>query len=122
MKRMVRERKPAAFSAANITALISLMPDITAENSMKVACVSAAMILASVVLPVPGGPQKIIEVGSSCAMASESGLPGPSRCSCPTNSSRVRGLMRSASGAWLACAAAASGVGLKRSIKAVAGC
>ena len=114
MNRIVRERKPAAFSAATITALISLMPDMTAENSINVACVSAAMILARVVLPVPGGPQKIIEVGSSCAMASESGLPGPSRCSCPTNSSSARGLMRSASGAWLACAAASSGVGLKR--------
>ncbi len=66
---------------------------------MNVACVIAAIIFASVVLPVPGGPQKIIDVGSSCSIASRSGLPGPSRCCCPTNSSSVRGRMRSASGA-----------------------
>ncbi len=37
------------------------MPLITAENSMKLALVVSAMILASVVLPTPGGPQKIME-------------------------------------------------------------
>jgi hypothetical protein len=94
----VRDPKPAAFSASTITFLISLIPDITAENSIKLACVICAIIFASVVFPVPGGPQKIIEVASSFSIASRSGLPGPSRCSCPTNSSSVRGRILSASG------------------------
>ena len=59
----------------------------------------AAMILARVVLPTPGGPQKIMEAGSSFDRM-RSGLPGAEECSWPTYSSRVRGRMRSASGAW----------------------
>ena len=57
-----------------------------------------AMRRASVVLPVPGGPQRIIECSWPRSSACRSGLPGASRCSCPTNSSSVRGRMRSASG------------------------
>ncbi len=66
---------------------------------MKLACVLFAMIFASVVFPVPGGPQKIIEVGSSLSIATRSGFPGANKCSCPTNSSNVRGRILSASGA-----------------------
>src|SRR5436853_580607 len=54
------------------------------------------MILASVVLPVPGGPQKIIEVASSLSMATRRGLPRARRGAWPTYSSRVCGRMRSA--------------------------
>src|ERR1700744_3366076 len=57
MKRMVRDPKPAAFSASTITCLISLMPPITAENSMKLAWVTSAMIFASVV-PLDLHPQR----------------------------------------------------------------
>ena len=85
--------------ASTATFLISLIPLITAENSIKLACVICAIIFASVVFPVPGGPQKIIEVGSSPSIASRNGFPGPSRCSCPTYSSSVRGRILSASGA-----------------------
>ncbi len=56
------------------------------------------MMFASVVLPTPGGPQKINEPVSSRSIWTRSGLPGPRMCSCPTNSSSVRGRMRSASG------------------------
>ena len=56
------------------------------------------MICASVVLPVPGGPQKMSEPRSSRSICVRRGLPGATRCSCPTNSSSVRGRMRSASG------------------------
>ena len=98
MKTMVRVPNWRAFSASAITCLISLMPESTAENSMKSALVTRAIIFASVVLPTPGGPQKMIEPGSSRSICSRSGLPGPSRCSWPTNSSSVRGRMRSASG------------------------
>ena len=78
---MVRECICEAFAASAITCLISLMPLVTAENSMKVALVVSAMILARVVLPTPGGPQKIIELASSCSICTRSGLPGPTRCS-----------------------------------------
>src|ERR1700733_1391891 len=69
------------------------------------------MIFASVVFPVPGGPQKIIDVESSFSMASRNGFPGPSRCSCPTNSSSVRGRILSASGACLRPRSAATRTG-----------
>ncbi len=106
---MVRECIWEACAAAAITCLISLMPLITAENSIKVAWVASAMILARVVLPTPGGPQRIMEpvfaepeLAESAASRSiwtRSGLPGPTRCSWPLNSSRLCGRMRSASGA-----------------------
>ena len=57
------------------------------------------MTRASVVLPVPGGPQRIIDCSTSRSIASRSGRPGPSTASCPTISSSVRGRIRSASGA-----------------------
>src|SRR5271163_4988963 len=114
MKRMVREPKRAAFSASTITCLISLMPERTAENWMKVARVVSAMIFARVVLPTPGGPQKIIDAVSSRSIWTRSGLPGARRCCWPTNSSSVRGRMRSASGAVTGPDWPRSGVGSKR--------
>ena len=77
---------------------------------MKLAWVTCAMILASVVLPTPGGPQKIMEVESSDSIATRSGLPGPRRCSCPVYSASRRGRMRSASGAVATCAGASGDV------------
>ena len=47
--------------ACSITARISLIPLVTAEKSIKAAFVRLAMILARVVFPTPGGPQKIME-------------------------------------------------------------
>jgi hypothetical protein len=88
---MVRECIWEACAAAAITCLISLMPLITAENSMKLARVVSAMILASVVLPTPGGPQKIMEPVSSRSICTRSGLPGPTRCSWPLSSSSCAG-------------------------------
>src|SRR5579871_5399682 len=77
---------------------MSLIPACTAESAMNSAFERAAMSRASVVLPVPGGPQRISECGWPEAIASYSGLPGASRWDCPTNSSSVRGRMRSARG------------------------
>src|SRR5205823_620996 len=65
----------------------------------KRACVRSAMMRASVVLPVPGGPHRMMDWSKSRSIASRSGLPGASRSSWPTNSSNVRGRTRSASGA-----------------------
>jgi TrmH family RNA methyltransferase len=42
-----------------------------------------AMICASVVFPVPGGPQRMMEVISSRSIWRRSGLPGPRMCSWP---------------------------------------
>ncbi len=53
---------------------------------------------ASVVLPTPGGPQKIIECGLPAASATASGLPSPRRWRWPTTSSTRLGRNRSASG------------------------
>src|SRR2546425_1123767 len=56
------------------------------------------MILARVVLPEPGGPQKMHDPTSPRRMSSPSALPGPRRLSWPRKPSRVRGRMRAASG------------------------
>src|SRR4051812_24900226 len=51
-----------------------------------------------VVLPEPGGPQKTIDLMLPVSMADLRAFPEARRCSCPTNSSRVRGRIRAASG------------------------
>src|SRR5690606_2026173 len=77
---------------------ISLTPDSTAEMVTKCASARVASRRARVVLPTPGGPQKIIECSAPCSSAVRSGRPGPSRCCCPAYSSSVAGRMRAASG------------------------
>ena len=74
------------------------MPLVTAEKSMNRAWVCPAMIQARVVLPTPGGPQKIMEEIMSFSIRRRSTLPGPSRCPWPTNSSRDAGRSRAARG------------------------
>ncbi len=61
-------------------------------------CSVCAIILAIVVLPVPGGPHKIIEGTLPCSIAVRKMLPLPARCSCPTRSSSVSGRILSANG------------------------
>ena len=90
-----------ASSRASASAMISRTrgtPSVTDENGTNSRSVYSAMRNASVVFPEPGGPQKIIDPTLPFSMASRSVLPGASRCSCPTNSSSVRGRMRAASG------------------------
>src|ERR1700676_1965502 len=65
MKTIVRVPYCRARSASAMTCLISLIPASTAENSMNSAFVMFAMIFASVVFPVPGGPQKMSDPVSS---------------------------------------------------------
>ena len=103
-KRMVRSPRRWFCSAWAITPLISLMPLVTALKLMKLDFVLPAMIRARVVFPTPGGPQKIMEETRSWSMSCRSTLPSPSRCSWPTNSSRVLGRMRVARGvSWGSC-------------------
>jgi hypothetical protein len=53
---------------------------------------------AMVVFPVPGAPQRIMDGILPCSMAVRKMLPLPVRCCCPTSSSNVDGLTRSAKG------------------------
>ena len=94
-------RRPVFCSsrACATTLRKSATPALTAESATKWPPVAAATISASVVFPVPGGPQRIIEGTESLSIARRSARPGPTRCSCPTKSSRVLGRMRAASGA-----------------------
>src|SRR5688500_12188524 len=78
---------------------MSFTPEKTAESAMNSASNASAISRASVVLPTPGGPHRIIEWGLRASNASRSGLPAPSRWLWPTTSSSVRGRRRSASGA-----------------------
>ena len=55
---------------------------------------------AIVVLPVPGGPHRIIEASLPAATIRPIAPSGPVRCSWPTTSSSARGRSRSASGAF----------------------
>ena len=67
------------------------------------------MSWASVVLPVPGGPQRITDDSRSASIRVRSGRPAARRWSWPTISSSVAGRSRAASGACRArCSAAAA--------------
>ena len=59
------------------------MPLSTALNGMNSQRVSRAISRARLVLPTPGGPQRITELSSSRSICRRSGLPGPSTCSWP---------------------------------------
>ena len=96
------------FVAEAITRRISATLLSTPLIRMNLACVISAMTRASVVLPLPGGPEKITEGKRSASMARRKSLPGPRICSWPTNSSSERGRMRVASGAALSAASTAS--------------
>ncbi|CFV94374.1 Uncharacterised protein [Bordetella pertussis] len=96
--RIVRRPCPCATWAVTTASRMSLTPPSTAEMAMNCASKPSAIRRARVVLPTPGGPQKIIECGRPESNATRSGLSGPSRCDCPTTSDSVRGRRRSASG------------------------
>src|SRR5438034_4231586 len=93
--------RPDCASTASACATASRMsftPASTAEMERKSALNASAISRASEVLPVPGGPQRIIECGLPELKATASGLPRPSRCRWPMNSASVFGRNRSASG------------------------
>ena len=69
------------LSASSITFFISLIPAVTAEKVINTDSVLAAIILAKVVFPTPGGPQKIIEEILSLSIIFLNILPSPSKCS-----------------------------------------
>ena len=110
MNRMLRRpRAPRRSRAAASTARTSLTPALVADSSSKCDRVAWAMMWASEVFPVPAGPHRITDRSSSASISARRALPGPSTCPCPTNSSRVRGRIRAASGAsWSASRSARS--------------
>ena len=57
-----------------------------------------AIILASVVLPVPGGPQNISEGKKPLSICCRKAPYAPTKCSCPTYCASVVGRIRSANG------------------------
>ena len=100
MKRMVRV--PASRRARSASAMISRRsrtPAETAESVAKCERVWRAMTRARLVLPLPGGPQKMQEGTLSASIARRSGASSSSRWRWPTHSSRLRGRIRAASGA-----------------------
>src|SRR3989344_4448622 len=78
---------------------MSFTPLVTALSWMNSAFVASAIIFASVVFPVPGGPAKITDVRISCSIALRNGVPSPTISSCPEKSSSVIGRRRNAKGA-----------------------
>ena len=101
-------RSPRRWRARSSVSRTSFTPALTALSCSKALLVWAAMAWASVVFPVPGGPQRITDDSRSASTSVRSGCPSPSRCSCPTMSSRFRGRSRAASGALAASASSAA--------------
>lgn len=100
MKRMVlRSSMPSASLAFWTASSMSFFPAVVALICTNREWVVLAMTWAMVVFPVPGGPYRMSEPILSARIALERSLSGPIMCSCPTTSSRVRGLMRLARGA-----------------------
>src|SRR5262245_57404978 len=80
----------------------------------------AARSRASVVFPEPGGPQKTTDPISPASSERRRSEPSPTRWSWPTNSVRVRGRMRSASGTLAARPRDGTSPGSNRSMGSVA--
>ena len=93
--RMVRICRFQFWRARSITFSTSAFLAETADTSTKSALTSLAIMRARVVLPVPGGPQKIRETGSPLATI---GRKMAIALSCPTTSSSDFGRIRSANG------------------------
>jgi hypothetical protein len=99
-KRMVpRPSSAMRVRARPMTSRTSRTPADTADRATNSRSVCAATTRASVVLPVPGGPQRMIDDRRSVSMSARSGAPGPIRCAWPTISPSVPGRILAASGA-----------------------
>ena len=91
--------KNRCLRADSITSRTSFTPDVTAERVKNGRSNCVATIFASVVLPTPGGPQRMND-GTLPVSKNLRNTPFlPTRCSCPIYSSIVRGRSRSAKGA-----------------------
>ena len=72
-------RSPSRCSAWPTTSRTSFTLADTADSCSNALAVWRAMTWASVVLPVPGGPQRITDDSRSASTSTRSGLPGPTR-------------------------------------------
>ena len=99
MKSTVRSPWSRRRRAFSMTARTSLTPEFRADSATKWRPDAAEISDAMVVLPVPGGPKRMTEESPRPSMSRCSGVPGPSTWSCPTTSARLRGRIRTASGA-----------------------
>jgi len=79
-----------------MTARTSFTPELSADIWTKLRFLAVDTMVARVVLPVPGGPNRINDIGASPSTSRRSGEPGPSRCRWPINSPSVRGRIRTA--------------------------
>ena len=84
--------------AASTASRMSFTPPKTADIAIKGRSKAFAINRAIVVLPTPGGPQRIMECGRRFSNATRSGAPGPKSFFWPMTSSKVCGRMRSAKG------------------------
>ncbi|PSK62210.1 hypothetical protein B0E53_05889 [Micromonospora sp. MH33] len=67
--------------AVSITARTSFTPAVSADMATKRRSVARATRWAMVVLPLPGGPQRITDIGAAASTSWRSGAPGASRWS-----------------------------------------
>ena len=86
------------FFASSTIRLISETPAVTALIRSNLADVVWAMRRASAVLPVPGGPKRMMEDRRSASIILLSIFPSPRICSWPIYSDKERGAMRNAKG------------------------
>lgn len=98
MNKIVRLPVSRDFSAVEIISRSSCTPEETALIWKKSALSLPAINRASVVLPVPGGPQSIMERRLPASSIFLRVPFSPTRCSCPTNSSNACGRTLSARG------------------------
>src|SRR6266542_1631160 len=99
MNRTVRAPSIVTWSwAPAIAARTSATPLMTADIVVKRAPIASARSRARVVLPLPGGPHSSSEPSWPRSTERRRGPRSPTRCSCPTNSSSVRGRIRAARG------------------------
>jgi hypothetical protein len=86
--------------ACSMTARTSRTPELSADICTNRRFVAEDTIRASVVLPLPGGPNRISDIGESPSTRRRNGEPAPSKCLWPITSSRDRGRIRAANGAF----------------------
>ena len=107
-----RLRRPACrfCSARAKTFRSSATPSKTADTGSNTISAAPANKRAMVVLPVPGGPHKMIDPKLPCASIIRNRPSGPNKLSCPTTSSSVLGRNNSASGAGVAVPRSSSSI------------
>ena len=94
----IKRMAPFSCWAALITSRTSFTPLLMALSVWNGRCSVWLIIMARVVLPMPGGPQKIMLGICPLSINVRRTAPGPIRCCCPIYSSRVLGRSISANG------------------------